>query len=91
LLLVFYWRLVQQPFLDFGPAVIQQPQKQSKTKPVYFSGSQFFGKANFREAKFQGEAAFDEAKFEGEVDFSTAKFSGESNLSEVLWRTKFQK
>ena len=39
-------------FLDFGPAVIQQPQKQSKTKPVYFSGSQFFVKANFREAKF---------------------------------------
>jgi uncharacterized protein YjbI with pentapeptide repeats len=91
LLLVFYWRLVQQPFLDFGPAVIQQPQKQSKTKPVYFSGSQFFGKANFREAKFegevdfiqtkfQGEAAFDEAKFQGEVDFSAAKFSGESNF-----------
>ena len=49
--------------------MIQQPQKQSKTKPVYFSGSQFFGKANFREAKF-----------EGEVDFSAAKFSGQPNF-----------
>ncbi|HYX55839.1 MAG TPA: hypothetical protein VE818_06750 [Nitrososphaeraceae archaeon] len=38
--------------------MIQQPQKQSKTKPVYFSGSQFFVKANFREAKFEGEVDF---------------------------------
>ena len=28
------------------------------TKPVYFSGSQFFGKADFSGANFQGEADF---------------------------------
>jgi hypothetical protein len=28
------------------------------TKPVYFNGSQFFGKASFSKANFQGEADF---------------------------------
>ena len=54
--------------------MIQQPQKQSKTKPVYFSGSQFFVKANFREAKFEGEVDFIQIKFQGGAAFDEAKF-----------------
>jgi uncharacterized protein YjbI with pentapeptide repeats len=37
------------------------------TKPVYFWGSQFFGKVDFREAKFRGGANFSEAKFQVEM------------------------
>jgi Pentapeptide repeats (9 copies) len=42
-------------------------------KPVYFSGSQFFGKAQFSEAKFEGIAYFNGAKFE-EVNFTKTNF-----------------
>jgi hypothetical protein len=44
------------------------------TKPVYFSGSQFFGKADFSYANFQGEAFFSAAKFQGEASFYNAHF-----------------
>jgi len=37
------------------------------TKPVYFSGSQFFGKAEFSEAKFHREAYFGDATFQQEA------------------------
>jgi uncharacterized protein YjbI with pentapeptide repeats len=44
------------------------------TKPVYFSGSRFFGNADFFKAKFQGEISFAQAKFEEEADFSGSEF-----------------
>jgi hypothetical protein len=37
------------------------------TKPLYFSRSQFFGKADFYKAKFEGEAYFFDANFKGEA------------------------
>lgn len=43
------------------------------TKPVYFSGSQFFGEAFFAGAQFHGQANFLEAKFQ-EVSFYEAHF-----------------
>jgi hypothetical protein len=56
------------------------------TKPVYFSGSQFFGKADFSEADFQGRVYFNVADFQGRVYFNVANFQGEANFS----RANFQ-
>jgi hypothetical protein len=67
--------------------VIQQPQKQSKTKPVYFSGSQFFVKANFREAKFEGEEDFSSAKFSGHLIFRR-EFKDKASFNYVLFEGK---
>jgi uncharacterized protein YjbI with pentapeptide repeats len=50
------------------------------TKPVYFNGSQFFGKASFSKANFQGEADFPLAKFQGKADFPLAKFQGKASF-----------
>ena len=44
------------------------------TKPVYFSGSQFFGYADFKEAIFQERAVFSDARFKGGAQFSRAHF-----------------
>ena len=46
------------------------------TKPVYFSGSQFFGYADFKEAIFQERAVFSDACFQGRADFFGACFKG---------------
>jgi hypothetical protein len=43
-------------------------------KPAYFSGSQFFWKADFTGAKFQGSACFSEAYFQVQADFSNSEF-----------------
>ena len=56
------------------------------TKPVYFNGSQFFGKASFSKANFQGEADFERAQFLRGVLFSVANFQGEAYFA----RAKFQ-
>ena len=45
------------------------------TKPVYFNGSQFFGKADFSGANFKQEVNFISANFQ-EASFSTANFQG---------------
>jgi hypothetical protein len=44
------------------------------TKPVYFSGSVFFGKPDFSGANFQGEAFFNGAKFQGVANFNNSEF-----------------
>jgi hypothetical protein len=45
------------------------------TKPVYFNGSQFFGKADFSGANFKQKVNFISANFQ-EASFSTANFQG---------------
>ena len=42
------------------------------TKPVYFSGSQFFGYADFKEAIFQERAVFSDACFKGGAYFESS-------------------
>jgi hypothetical protein len=49
------------------------------TIPVYFSDSQFFGKADFTGAKLQG-ITFDRANFQGKADFTEAHFQLEANF-----------
>jgi len=44
------------------------------TKPVYFSGSHFYEKADFARANFEGGASFYNTKFEGETLFYNANF-----------------
>ena len=44
------------------------------TMPIYFSGSQFFGKADFSGVNFQERTYFSKAKFRGEALFDKAKF-----------------
>ena len=44
------------------------------TEPVYFSGSQFFGYADFKETIFQERAVFSDACFQGGAQFSRAHF-----------------
>jgi uncharacterized protein YjbI with pentapeptide repeats len=44
------------------------------TKPVYFSESQFYGKADFSKAGFIKGACFSEANFQGEAAFNVANF-----------------
>ena len=44
------------------------------TKPVYFNGSQFFGKADFSGAKFEGRAVFFDAHFKRGVQLSRSHF-----------------
>jgi hypothetical protein len=56
------------------------------TKPVYFNGSQFFGKASFSKANFQGKASFPLAKFQGRAWFSEANFQLRADFS----RAKFE-
>jgi hypothetical protein len=55
------------------------------TKPVYFSDSQFFGKADFSKANFQ-DAAFSRSIFQREALFKEANFAGEAFFN----RAKFQ-
>ena len=57
------------------------------TKPVYFSRSQFFGKANFSGANFQGETSFNNTNFQGEADFSGANFKGGVHFYETNFKT----
>ena len=61
------------------------------TKPVYFSGSHFFGKADFYGAKFKTEVHFDGAKFQGEASFYFANFQEEADFdySEFYGMTHF--
>ena len=60
------------------------------TKPVYFSGSQFFGKADFSRAIFQEGASFLKANFRGGVYFSNSDFYGKTYFSgEFNSKTKF--
>jgi hypothetical protein len=54
------------------------------TKPVYFSGSQFLGKADFSDAIFQERAAFARANFQGEADFKWSKFQGEAYFHDAI-------
>jgi uncharacterized protein YjbI with pentapeptide repeats len=44
------------------------------TKLVYFSGSQFFGYADFKETIFQERAVFSDARFKGGAQFSRDHF-----------------
>jgi uncharacterized protein YjbI with pentapeptide repeats len=46
------------------------------TKPVYFSESQFYGKADFSKAGFIKGACFSEANFQGEAAFNVAYIEG---------------
>jgi uncharacterized protein YjbI with pentapeptide repeats len=50
------------------------------SKPVYFSRSHFFGKADFYKADFKGEVHFDGAKFQGEAYFFGANFQEETSF-----------
>ena len=62
------------------------------TEPVYFSGSQFFGYADFKETIFQERAVFSDACFQGRADFFGAKFEGKEadfNNSEFYGKTYF--
>jgi uncharacterized protein YjbI with pentapeptide repeats len=56
------------------------------TKPVYFSGSQFFGKADFSRANFQEGAFFDEANFQGNAIFLGANFQGKAHFYRANFR-----
>ena len=46
------------------------------TKPVYFSDSQFFGKADFTGATFPAGAYFNRPTFQGSANFTEAIFQG---------------
>jgi uncharacterized protein YjbI with pentapeptide repeats len=50
-------------------------------KPVYFSRSQFFGKADFSGSTFKEDADFSEANFKGGAYFLRAKFEGGAAFS----------
>ena len=43
-------------------------------KDVYFVGTKFSGKADFRNARFKEDAQFERVQFKSEADFSGAKF-----------------
>jgi hypothetical protein len=58
------------------------------TKPVYFSGSQFYGKADFSGANFQRGAYFSGAKFQGEAYFSGANFQVRADFSNSEFNNK---
>jgi hypothetical protein len=55
------------------------------TIPVYFNGSQFFGKADFNHLNFKKEVNFDSANFQ-EVSFNVANFQGRA-----FFRANFQR
>jgi hypothetical protein len=55
------------------------------TIPVYFNGSQFFGKADFYHLNFKKEVNFDSANFQ-EVSFNVANFQGRA-----FFRANFQR
>jgi uncharacterized protein YjbI with pentapeptide repeats len=66
------------------------------TMPIYFSGSTFFGEADFSAANFQGEAHFSHAKFEGEGEahfdntkFKEVKFVGTKFIKSNFSRAEF--
>ena len=61
------------------------------TKPVYFNGSQFFGKVDFSESNFQIGAFFSGANFQGGAYFRVANFEGKADLtnSEFYGKTYF--
>jgi hypothetical protein len=60
------------------------------TKPVYFNGSQFFGKTDFSGSKFQ-EVHFDNANFQGEASFHGANFQKQASFyhSDFYGKTYF--
>jgi hypothetical protein len=53
------------------------------TKPVYFSGSQFFGKADFSGVNFEGKADFSKANFEERASFNNSEFYGKNTSQGV--------
>jgi hypothetical protein len=57
------------------------------TKPVYFSGSQFFGKAEFSRANFQGQAYFNNSEFYDKTYFS-GYFNDKTKFNYVLFEGK---
>jgi uncharacterized protein YjbI with pentapeptide repeats len=66
--------------------------KKEFTKPVYFNGSQFFGKVDFSDANFPVRIAiFSSTHFEGKADFHGANFKGEAlfDHSEFYGKTHF--
>jgi hypothetical protein len=57
------------------------------TEPVYFSNSQFLGKADFSEANFQGQAYFNNSEFSGKTYFS-GYFNDKTKFNYVLFEGK---
>jgi uncharacterized protein YjbI with pentapeptide repeats len=58
------------------------------TKPVYFNGSQFYGKADFFKANFQLRALFSEANFKGEAFFYGTKFQERADFNKAEFNNK---
>jgi uncharacterized protein YjbI with pentapeptide repeats len=58
------------------------------TKPVYFSGSHFFGKADFSGAKFQAGVSVTRTNFQGEAYFARDIFQVGSSFARAIFQAR---
>jgi hypothetical protein len=58
------------------------------TKPVYFSGSQFFGKADFSKANFEERASFNNSEFYGKNTSQGVSVVKQNLIMYYLWEKR---